>query len=75
MSAVFAEFPLVSQERLTARIEALAEIGDTGDGGSCRLALTDADKAGRDLVCSWMVAIPSARASGPPETSTYCMRP
>jgi hypothetical protein len=31
-----------------------AASGDTGNGGCCRLALTDADKAGRDLVCGWM---------------------
>ena len=36
------------------RLDALADIGSTGDGGSCRLALTDEDKAGRDLVVSWM---------------------
>jgi len=37
-----------------ARLTALAEIGDTGDGGCARLALTDDDRAGRDLVVSWM---------------------
>jgi len=36
------------------RISVLGEIGSTGDGGSCRLALTDADRDGRDLVVSWM---------------------
>ncbi|HEX6787384.1 MAG TPA: M20 family metallo-hydrolase [Acidimicrobiales bacterium] len=40
--------------RLSARLDALAEIGGTGDGGCCRLALTDEDRAGRDLVVSWM---------------------
>ena len=44
----------INAERLMSRLEALAEIGDTGDGGCCRLALTDADRAGRDLVVSWM---------------------
>lgn len=48
------ERPQVSEHRLMARLEALAEIGDTGDGGCARLALTDEDKAGRDLVVSWM---------------------
>ncbi|MBK7536252.1 MAG: M20 family metallo-hydrolase [Myxococcales bacterium] len=33
---------------------ALAEVGAIDGGGVCRLALTDADKAGRDLVVSWM---------------------
>jgi N-carbamoyl-L-amino-acid hydrolase len=40
--------------RLSARLDALAEIGGTGDGGCCRLALTDEDRAGRDLVVAWM---------------------
>ena len=40
--------------RLARRISELAEVGDTGDGGVCRLALTDADGAGRDLVTTWM---------------------
>lgn len=44
----------VSWERLEGRLEALGEIGSTGDGGCARLALTDADKEGRDLVVSWM---------------------
>ncbi len=41
-------------DRLLGRLEALAQIGDTGDGGNCRLALTDEDRDGRDLVVSWM---------------------
>jgi N-carbamoyl-L-amino-acid hydrolase len=39
---------------LRARLDALAEIGTTGPGGCSRLALTDADREGRDLVVSWM---------------------
>jgi N-carbamoyl-L-amino-acid hydrolase len=39
---------------LAARLDALAEVGGTGDGGCCRLALTDEDRAGRDLVVAWM---------------------
>ena len=30
---------------ISTGVVALAEIGDTGDGGVCRLALTDADRA------------------------------
>ncbi|MCU1376032.1 MAG: putative N-carbamoyl-L-amino acid amidohydrolase, partial [Actinomycetia bacterium] len=44
----------VDGARLHRRIAALAEVGDTGDGGVCRLALTDDDRAGRDLVLTWM---------------------
>ena len=40
--------------RLLSRLRALGEIGSTGDGGCARLALTDADRAGRDLVITWM---------------------
>ena len=39
---------------LLQRLQALGEVGDTGDGGCCRLALTEADRAGRDRVCGWM---------------------
>ena len=46
--------PKVNAPRLLDRLLALGEVGSTGDGGSCRLALTDADKDGRDLVVAWM---------------------
>ena len=44
----------INGERLLARIEELASIGAIDGGGSCRLALTDEDRAGRDLVVTWM---------------------
>lgn len=44
----------VNGERLLARLEALRLVGDTGDGGSRRLALTDADRKGRDLFVGWL---------------------
>ncbi|MBK5011564.1 Zn-dependent hydrolase [Pseudomonas sp. S60] len=40
-------------ERLWASLMAMAEIGATARGGSCRLALTEQDKAGRDLFSQW----------------------
>ncbi len=40
--------------RLNQRIGTLAEISPIDGGGNCRLALTDEDKYGRDLVVSWM---------------------
>src|SRR5829696_3218076 len=46
--------PPVRPERLLADLAALAAVGDTGDGGSCRLALTDEDAGGRELVVGWM---------------------
>lgn len=44
----------INGERLHRRIARLAEIGAIEGGGCARLALSDADKAGRDLVCDWM---------------------
>ncbi len=42
-------------DRLVDRLDALAQIGAIeGTQGCARLALTDEDKAGRDLVVSWM---------------------
>ncbi len=45
----------INPERLWASLAAMAEIGATAKGGSCRLALSDEDKAGRDLFVSWCV--------------------
>jgi N-carbamoyl-L-amino-acid hydrolase len=47
----------IQPDRLLADIESLAAIGDTGDGGNCRLALTDEDAGGRELVVGWMRAL------------------
>ena len=48
----------VDGDRLWQRLEALGEIGavlgPNGERGCARLALTDDDKAGRDLVVGWM---------------------
>ncbi|MDW3221198.1 MAG: M20 family metallo-hydrolase [Acidimicrobiales bacterium] len=45
----------VDIDRLVGRLAALAEIGAIeGTEGCARLALTDEDKAGRDLVVTWM---------------------
>jgi beta-ureidopropionase / N-carbamoyl-L-amino-acid hydrolase len=44
----------INPARLLARLNELAAIGRTEDGSCCRLALTDEDKAGRDLVVGWM---------------------
>ncbi|MEE2768201.1 MAG: Zn-dependent hydrolase [Actinomycetota bacterium] len=68
-------------DRLLQRIEELATVGSIDGGGSCRLALTDEDRAGRDLVVTWMhdlglevsvdgignvVAVRPGRVDGPP---------
>ncbi len=44
----------VNGARLASRLERLAEVGARPDGGVNRLALTEADGQGRDLVAGWM---------------------
>jgi N-carbamoyl-L-amino-acid hydrolase len=43
----------VDGDRLWASLERMAQIGATAKGGVCRLALTDLDKASRDLFVQW----------------------
>ena len=43
----------INGDRLWASLMELAQIGATQKGGVCRLALTDLDRQGRDLVVSW----------------------
>ena len=71
----------VDGARLMRRLAALGDIGPIEGGGNNRLALTDADKEGRDLVVTWMhdlglaigideignvVGTRAGRESGPP---------
>jgi N-carbamoyl-L-amino-acid hydrolase len=44
----------IDADRLLGRLDELARIGPIDGGGSCRLALTDDDRLGRDLVVTWM---------------------
>ena len=45
----------INGERLISSIRAMGSVGfDPETGGRTRLALTDQDKAGRDLLCRWM---------------------
>ncbi|MFA7437841.1 Zn-dependent hydrolase [Castellaniella sp.] len=44
----------IDGDRLWQSLMDLARIGPTAKGGSCRLALTDLDTRGRDLVTGWM---------------------
>ncbi len=44
----------IDLDRLLSRLDRLAEVGAIEGGGVCRLALSDEDKAGRDLIVSWM---------------------
>ena len=43
----------IDEKRLWQSLMDLAEIGATPKGGVCRIALTDADRAGRDQVVQW----------------------
>ncbi|NRA39798.1 MAG: Zn-dependent hydrolase, partial [Planctomycetes bacterium] len=43
----------INVDRLNQRLDKLAEIGPIPGNGSCRIALTDEDKAGRDLFAKW----------------------
>ena len=47
----------VNGPRLLEQLQALAKIGATDDGSCCRLALTDADREGRDWVKQNMLAL------------------
>ena len=47
----------INLKRLKERLARLNEHGALPGGGVCRLALSDQDKAGRDLVVSWMEEI------------------
>jgi N-carbamoyl-L-amino-acid hydrolase len=44
----------IQPERLLNQINALAEIGLSPEGACCRLALSDEDRLGRDLLITWM---------------------
>lgn len=52
-----AEALRIDADRLMRRLERLAAIGAIEGGGCARLALTDEDRAGRDLVVGWMRAL------------------
>ncbi len=71
----------VDIDRLMGRIGELGKIGALDGGGVCRLALSDEDRRGRDLVVGWMrelgldvsvdqigniVAVRPGREDGPP---------
>ncbi|MFZ5781960.1 MAG: M20 family metallo-hydrolase [Pseudomonadota bacterium] len=47
----------LDEARLLDSLARLAEIGAIDGGGCARLALTDEDRAGRDLVVDWMKAL------------------
>jgi N-carbamoyl-L-amino-acid hydrolase len=56
---------MVNGDRLNQRLQALGQVGALAGGGVCRLALTDADKAGRDWLVAEMAALGLAVAIDP----------
>lgn len=60
--------------RLVARLAELAAIGRTETGACCRLALTDDDRRGRDLVVGWMHALGLQVSVTRSATSSDCAR-
>ena len=46
--------PRIDRERLLGRLDTFNRIGALPGGGNCRLALSDEDRAGRDLLVRWM---------------------
>ena len=44
----------IDLDRLLRRLETFNRIGALPGGGNCRLALSDADRDGRDLLVEWM---------------------
>jgi N-carbamoyl-L-amino-acid hydrolase len=46
--------PRIDRARLIGRLETFNRIGALPGGGNCRLALSDEDRAGRDLLVQWM---------------------
>jgi N-carbamoyl-L-amino-acid hydrolase len=46
--------PRINRERLIDRLATFNRIGALPGGGNCRLALSDEDRAGRDLLVRWM---------------------
>lgn len=46
--------PRIDRARLIDRLDSFNRIGALPGGGNCRLALSDEDRAGRDLLVQWM---------------------
>lgn len=46
--------PRINLDRLLGRLDTFNQIGALPGGGNCRLALSDDDRAGRDLLVQWM---------------------
>jgi beta-ureidopropionase / N-carbamoyl-L-amino-acid hydrolase len=46
--------PRIDLDRLLGRLDTFNRIGALPGGGNCRLALSDEDRAGRDLLVQWM---------------------
>ena len=69
----------IDRKRLEQSIDELGRIGETPRGGLTRLALTDDDKRGRDLMVRWMREAGRSRSSPTKKArassrAEYCQR-
>jgi N-carbamoyl-L-amino-acid hydrolase len=62
----------INRGRLLGRLETFSRIGALPGGGNCRLALSDEDRAGRDLLAPWMRGLGSRSPSTRSATSSAC---
>jgi N-carbamoyl-L-amino-acid hydrolase len=51
------KMPKINRRRLLRRIQEMGKLGALQGGGVCRLALSDEDKAARELLVQWMLEL------------------
>ena len=64
--------PRIDLDRLLGRLDTFNQIGALPGGGNCRIALTDEDKAGRNLLVRWMRELGLAVTIDRSATSSAC---
>jgi hypothetical protein len=64
--------PRINRDRLLGRLETCNRIETLPDGGHWRLALSDEDRAGRDLLVQWMRGLGTRSPSTRSATSSAC---
>ena len=64
--------PRIDLDRLLGRLDTFNRIGALPGGGNCRLALSDEDRAGRDLLVRWMRELGLAVTIDASATSSAC---
>ncbi len=68
----------INRNRLEESMEALGRVGATAKGGLNRVALTDDDRRGRDLLVDWMrqagLSVTVDRIAGNPSSARSVIR-